>query len=102
VKIDDSIKKAAGLGVSTTQARSAKSAESKAASGTAGPATESVSISPQLQTLASELSNQSVFDAGKVEEIKSAIAGGRFKVDAEKIADGLIDTVKDLIHPRKG
>jgi negative regulator of flagellin synthesis FlgM len=102
VKIDDSMKKAAGLGVSTTPTRAGKSAESKAATNTASPATESVRISPQLQTLASELSNNGVFDSGKVEEIKSAIAGGRFQVNAEKIADGLIDTVKDLIHSRKG
>ena len=102
MKIDDSIKKGAGLGVSPTPPRTAKSAESKAPAAPAADATESVKISPQLQTLASELSSHSVFDTGKVEEIKSAIAGGRFKVDAEKIADGLIDTVKDLIHPRKG
>lgn len=101
MKIDDSMKKASGLGVSTPPTRAGKSAESKVATGAAGPATESVSISPQLQTLASELSKHSVFDSGKVEEIKSAIAGGRFQVNAEKIADGLIDTVKDLIRPRK-
>jgi negative regulator of flagellin synthesis FlgM len=38
-----------------------------------------------------------VFDAAKVGEIKSAIASGQFRVDSEKVADGLLATVKDLL-----
>ena len=38
-----------------------------------------------------------VFDAGKVEQIKSAIAKGQFQVDTSKVADGLLQSVKDLL-----
>ncbi|MDQ9170852.1 flagellar biosynthesis anti-sigma factor FlgM [Oxalobacteraceae bacterium R-40] len=99
MKIDDSIKKAAGLGVNTPAARTGKSAEKPAVDSKPG---DSVHISSQLQTIAGQLASGSVFDSEKVEEIKAAIANGQFQVNAEKVAEGLIDTVKDLIHSRKG
>lgn len=98
MKIDDSIKKTGGLGVGSTQARANKGAE-KAGTGTA--ASDSVQVSSQLKTLAGQVAGSSVFNSTKVEEIKAAIATGQFQVDPEKIADGLMDTVKDLIHARK-
>lgn len=100
MKINDSLKKTAGLGVETTQTRSGKSAE-KAGSVSKAPAeSDSVHISSKLESLA-QVGGNSVFDAGKVEEIKAAIANGTFKVDPEKVANGLLDTVNDLIHTRK-
>ncbi len=57
--------------------------------------------SVQLQALESETANNEVFDAEKVEAIKTAIANGEFKVNAEKVADGLLETVKDLIQTKK-
>ena len=38
------------------------------------------------------------FDAAKVAEIKSAIAEGRFEVNANAVATSLISTVQDLIR----
>ncbi|MFZ4699528.1 MAG: flagellar biosynthesis anti-sigma factor FlgM [Candidatus Methylumidiphilus sp.] len=38
-----------------------------------------------------------VFDADKVEQIKTAIASGQFQVDPSKVADGLLQSVKDLL-----
>jgi negative regulator of flagellin synthesis FlgM len=99
MKIDDSIKKTGGLSVNTPAPRAGKTAEKPAVDGKAG---DSVHISSQLQSIAGQLASGSVFDAEKVEEIKAAIANGTFQVNAEKVAEGLIDTVKDLIHPRKG
>ncbi len=103
MKIDESVKKTTGLAVGTTQTRSGKGAEKAgAASGAPGMAqSDSVHLSTQAQSLASSGGN-SVFDARKVEEIKAAIAEGRFHVDPEKVANGLLDTVSDLIHTRKG
>ena len=98
MKINDSIKKTGTPGVGTAPAGAAKN------TGKASPvkaASDSVQLSPQLKALSAQVAGTSVFDARKVEEIKAAIADGRFQVNAEKVAEGLIDTVKDLIHQRK-
>lgn len=70
-------------------------------------ATEKTNISPtvvvsdnvRLSKPAKELAagaSTGVFDSKKVAEIKAAIADGTFKIDASKIATGLIDSVKEL------
>ena len=90
----------------STAARTAKSNESTAAAAsattTANTTSDSVRISPQLQALTGQLSTSGAFDSKKVAEIKAAIASGQFQVNAEKVADGLMDTVRDLIQTRKG
>ena len=66
--------------------------------------TESVTLSPlsgQVKSLEAKIAASNVFDAEKVDAIKSAIASGQFKVDSEKVADGLIATVKDLLNTQK-
>ncbi len=70
----------------------------RAKAGAAGSPQQGVQISSQLQALAG---SEGVFDTQKVAEIKAAIAEGRFQVDPEKVANGLLDSVKDLIHTRK-
>lgn len=108
MKIDDGVKKTGGLPVSSTRTGAGKGAEKSG--GVGKPATTStpsstsstsdnVHLSTQVQSL---VAGDGVFDTNKVEEIKAAIAGGRFQVDPEKVANGLLDTVKDLIHTRKG
>lgn len=106
MKIDDAMKKAGGLPVSTTQTRAGKGADKsggvgKPASSPTPSTSDSVHLSSQLQALEGQMASDGVFDVNKVAEIKAAIAGGRFQVDPEKVANGLLDTVKDLIHTRK-
>ncbi|NMG77563.1 flagellar biosynthesis anti-sigma factor FlgM [Aromatoleum diolicum] len=36
-------------------------------------------------------------DRGRVDEIRQAISEGRFKVDANRIADGLIESVRQML-----
>ncbi len=98
MKIDDSVKKTTGLGVGATPTRAGKGAEK---AGVATPASDNVHLSSQVQTLTAQVAGGGVFDAGKVDEIKAAIASGTFQVDPEKVANGLLDTVNDLIHTRK-
>ncbi|OWW19982.1 flagellar biosynthesis anti-sigma factor FlgM [Noviherbaspirillum denitrificans] len=100
MKIDDSLKKTAGLGVNTTPARAGKGADKAGAVSQAPAESGKVHLSSKLESL-TQMGGSSVFDAKKVEEIKAAIAEGRFQVDAEKVANGLLDTVSDLIRTRK-
>ena len=99
MKIDDSFKKTGIVGAASTQAKASKSAEKPVAVNTAtAGSSESVKISAQAKAL----SGDSTFDLKKVSEIKAAIASGTFQVNPEKVANGLIDTVRDLLSSRKG
>ena len=99
MKINDSgsIKKPAANSVAATQTGASKGADKAAAT---AAATDNVRLSSQAKALSST-SSSSVFDAKKVEEIKAAIANGTFQVDASKVADGLIDSVKDLMNQKR-
>jgi negative regulator of flagellin synthesis FlgM len=106
MKISDSIKNTTGLGVDKPGVGKSGSAPGKnaQASQVDVKAAESVTLSPlssQLKSLEEKVAASSVFDAEKVDAIKSAIAKGQFKVDSEKVADGLIATVKDLLTTQK-
>jgi negative regulator of flagellin synthesis FlgM len=60
----------------------------------------------QLSDLASRLSQletqfaDASFDAKKVDEVRSAIAEGRFKVNADAIADRLLSSVAELLNKK--
>ena len=56
--------------------------------------------SAQLQMLEAKVATSKVFDTEKVDAIKAAIAKGQFKVDSDKVADGLLDTVRGLLTAR--
>lgn len=101
MKIDDSLKKTGGVSVGTTQARAGKGAEKAGSVSPPAAESDSVHLSSQLQSLTQTTGSNGVFDSNKVEEIKAAIAEGRFQVDPEKVANGLLDTVNDLLHSRK-
>ena len=99
MKINDTLKGAQAQQLTNTTAANAKQAEKAAA--TATPAqTDSVRLSSQAQATSGASSSTQVFDAKKVERIKLAIADGQFQVNSERIADGLLDTVRDLLHSR--
>ncbi|MFC3392386.1 flagellar biosynthesis anti-sigma factor FlgM [Aidingimonas halophila] len=38
-------------------------------------------------------------DSARVEEIRQAISEGRLEIRADKIADGLIESVRDILDP---
>ncbi|MBR7783313.1 flagellar biosynthesis anti-sigma factor FlgM [Undibacterium luofuense] len=102
MKINDSINKTGGLPISPQQGRTEKAPE-KVSSTPTPPSTnvQISSLSSQLQAMQSTQASSAVFEAKKVEEIKLAISEGRFQVNSEKVADGLLETVKDLLSSRK-
>jgi negative regulator of flagellin synthesis FlgM len=99
VKITDALKTPAGPAgpVGQGQASNARAAEKTQAP---PPASDNVRLSPQAQEIVPRMST-AVFDTGKVDRIRAAIADGQFKVNSEKVADGLLETVRDLLHSRK-
>ena len=100
MKINDTLKNNPSLPVANAPASGAKSA-GKAAATTTPATSDSVRLSSQGQALASTAGTGAVFDTKKVERIKLAIADGQFQVNSEKVADGLLETVRDLLHSRK-
>lgn len=97
VKISDTLKAATSL--PPAAAPNARGAEKTGAS---ADATGSVRLSPQGQALAANATgNNTVFDTKKVERIKVAIADGQFQVNAEKVADNLLEITRDLLQSQK-
>ncbi|AXE30657.1 flagellar biosynthesis anti-sigma factor FlgM [Chromobacterium phragmitis] len=99
MKIDNSGKLS---GAYSSQSKPAPRASSSSSASSASSSSDSVKI----DSLASKLSaigndpsaQQPSFDAAKVEQIKSAIANGSFSINADKIADGLISSARELLN----
>ena len=85
-------------------------AENRPASARATPVKNSdsssvdVKLSPlaeQLKAIEGQLAGGEVFDAGKVAEIKQAIAEGRFQINPNAIAERLLQTVQELLQRQR-
>ena len=98
MKINSSTKTVGGVSTGDVQTRSTK-AERKTQ---VGPTGDNVQLSAELQNLEKSLASGEVFDAARVDEIKQAIADGRFHVDTGKVADRLLEQVRELIQTKKG
>ncbi len=58
-------------------------------------------LTARMREIENRLGDTQVVDAARVAEIKQAIAEGRFKVNADVVADRLLDTVRELISSHK-
>ena len=102
MKIDNSIKS-----VGSTATGDARAKGNAAATGTQPSASsdkvELSSLSSSLQKADAAMEATPVVDQSRVDEIKQAITDGRFQVDAGKVADGLIESVKQMLaaQPQK-
>lgn len=64
-----------------------------------------VHLSPnvaKLQNIDSNPASGSIVNSARVQEIKQAISEGSFQINPEVVADRLLETVKELIHSKKG
>jgi negative regulator of flagellin synthesis FlgM len=81
-----------------------KGAQARNHSGGHGGGSASVqlsTLSARMREIENRLGDARVVDATRVAEIKQAIAEGRFKVNADVVADRLLDTVRELIGSHK-
>ena len=85
------------IGKSTTPSRPAAPTARPAPTAAASDQVELSGLATQLQEAGALLDGNGVVDAGRVAEIKQAIADGRYQVRPERIADGLLQSVRDLL-----
>jgi negative regulator of flagellin synthesis FlgM len=66
------------------------------ATGSAAGAIRLSELSSQLHRLESSLTSEPGFDAARVEQIKTAIRDGNYQVNAEAVADKVIQSIREL------
>ncbi len=98
MKIDKRITPPAASKVSATKGKgTGKAATPSTGGGDSLTLTES---STRIRALESQIASVDITDAGKVESVKAALADGSFTVDAEVVADRLIDHTKETLRKR--
>jgi negative regulator of flagellin synthesis FlgM len=53
-------------------------------------------------SLNSVVGSEAAFNSQKVAEIRQAISEGRFQIDPERVADGLISSVREMLAQQNG
>lgn len=99
VTIDDSIGRVPGIPPGTQ-----RGGQDNATVKSHGVRTESNNIparTPPSRPPDNGLAGGKLIDVAKVQEIKQAIAEGRFKINCGVVADRLIESVRDLIASRR-
>lgn len=95
MKIENSVSSVGGVPTGESRQRPDKS--SAQPSKPSGEKIELSSLAARMQEVEAALANVPVADANRIAEIKQAMAEGRFQVDASKVADGLIESVRQMI-----
>ena len=75
-------------------------AAAKPGSATAGTGNGTIrlsELSSQIHQLESKLSSEPGFDAARVEQIKTAIRDGSYHVNADAVADKVIQSIRELV-----
>lgn len=98
MKIENSGKSFAPSAAADARPRLSTNAPARADAGT-----DKVELSPlsaMLKKAEGALASAPEVDQQRVAEIRQAIAEGRFKVDAGRVADGLIASVREMLGSR--
>lgn len=99
MKIENTGKQFAPNAISESRPRNPANTTTTVAS--SGAKVELSSLSSSLQKAESTLAQTPVVDKQRVDEIKQAIANGEFKIDAGRIADGLISSVREMLATQR-
>jgi len=95
MKIDSSSKSIGNISSAAgARAGNAAPAKTENAAATSGSGQASTVVSTTLHTIAD---TQPAFNSAKVAEIRQAISEGRFQINPERIADGLISSVREML-----
>jgi len=95
MKIEGSYKSVGSAG--DTKARGTRESTAKP-SAEAGSKVDVSPLASRLQQLEGTLAGVPEVDAAKVGELKQAISNGQFRVNPEKVADGLIESVRQMLQ----
>lgn len=96
MKINSSIT-STGNSQASGRAKSSAQAGRAAEPSASGEKVALSSLSANLQQASALSGNEQVMDVARVAEIKQAIAEGRFQIKPERIADGLLDSVREML-----
>jgi len=95
VKIEGSVKSVGTPATGESRPRATTNGSKPAA--VAGEKVELSSLSSSLARAETAMANTPTVNRARVDEIRQAISEGRFKVDAGRIADGLIEDVRQML-----
>lgn len=99
MKIDSGVK---SVGTSVAANRPANGANVQRAPEAASAARVDISsLSARLQVVTAELSGETPVDSTRINEIKQAIVEGRFTMSPERIADGLLQSVREMLGKQR-
>jgi negative regulator of flagellin synthesis FlgM len=100
VKINSAI---SSVGANEAPGKAKQTASSVRKPATAGSEQVDLSsLSASLQEASAAIADTPVIDVARVAEIKQAISEGRFQINPERIADGLLDSVRQMLARQQG
>lgn len=71
-------------------------------SANAGEQVELSSLAASIQDAGAALGDTPVVDAARVAEIKQAMSEGRFQINPDRVANGLIESVRQMLARQQG
>lgn len=101
MKVSSSV---SSVGSSSESGLSRPSAGAAKPGGQPAPTAEQVDLSPlssRIQEIEASLAASPAVNAERVAEIKQAIAEGRFQINPERVAEGLLSSVRQMLTKQR-
>jgi negative regulator of flagellin synthesis FlgM len=101
MKIDPTLKTTAPSPVAEERTRTVKQQPAEKPAEQDSASVKLSSLSSQLQEIEARMDTSKAVDSKRVAEIKRSIEDGSFKVDANVVADRLIEGTRDYLRAQK-